>query len=222
MTTMLVNPSPKAIAGPVKGRVRSLLSRKQINSCGQALSLVVLLTASVASAAPGDARAVQAMLQASSPASAATCTRDKHGNIACTIDGTEIDAGDDCTSNMMFGAVGADQGVTLEDSFKPSAGNPVAHVGVGQLLCLQAAQRKDGVLVRALVMAIPTHTVKLCQDNEMCKGADSPIEWKRPTTGIACTLKSDAHYAGDCASGWVEGKDIEEYTMGLKPEDTGV
>ncbi|KTB67431.1 MULTISPECIES: hypothetical protein [Pseudomonas] len=218
---MLINPSPKTIAGPVKDRVRSLLSRKRIHSCGQALSLVVLLTASVASAAPGDARAVQAMLQASSPGSTATCIRDKHGNIVCTIDGKEIEAGDDCTSNMVFGAVGADQGVTLEGSFKPSAGNPVAYVGAGQLLCLQAAQRKDGVLVRALVMAIPTRTVKLCEDNEMCKGADSSIEWKRPTTGIACTLKPNGYYAGDCASGWVEGKDIEEYSMGFKPEDTG-
>lgn len=202
--------------------MRRLLSRQRvIDACGQALSLVVLLTATVASAAPGDTRAVQAMLQASSPGSAATCTLDTQGNITCTLDGTEIEAGDDCTSNMVFGAVGADQGVTLEDSFKPSAGKPVAHLGANQLLCLQAAQRKDGVLVRALVMAIPTRTVKLCKDNEVCKGADSTIEWKRTTSGIVCTLKPDGHYAGDCASGWVDGKGIEEYSMGLKPEDTG-
>jgi len=31
----------------------------------------------------------------------------------------------------------------------------------------------------------------------------------------------DGHYAGDCATGWVDGKDIEEYSMGLNPEDTG-
>jgi len=222
VTTMLVNSSHKSIAGSVEGSVSGLLSRRQIiHSSGWALSLVVLLTTSAASAAPGDARALQAMLQASSPGSAVTCTRDTHGNTACTIDGTAIDAGDDCTSNLSFGAVGAEHGVTLEDSFKPAAGKPVAHVGANQLLCLRAAQRKEGVLVRALVMAIPTRTVKLCKDNEMCKGADSPIEWKRPTTGIACTLKPDGRYAGDCATGWVDGQDIEEYSMGLKPEDTG-
>ncbi|QNH13500.1 hypothetical protein HEP75_02951 [Xanthomonas sp. SI] len=222
MTTMFVNSSHKAIAGSVKGSVRGLLSRSQsINSCGWALSLIVLVAASAASAAPGDAHALQVMLQASSPGSAVACTRDTHGNTACTIDGTAIDAGDDCTSNLSFGAVGAENGVTLKDSFKPAAGKAVAHVGVNQLLCLRAAQRKDGVLVRALVMAIPTRTVKLCKGNAMCKGADAPTEWKRPTTGIACTRKPDGHYAGDCASGWVDGKDIEEYSMGLKPEDTG-
>jgi len=222
VTTMLVNSSHKAIAGSVKGSVRGLLGRRQsIHSSGWALSLVVLLTASAASAAPGDAHALQVMLQASSPGSAVTCTSDTHGNPACTIDGMAIDAGDDCTSNLSFGAVAAENGVTLKDSFKPAAGKPVAHVGVNQLLCLRATQRKEGVLVRALVMAIPTRTVKLCKGNAMCKGADAPIEWKRPTTGIACTLKPDGHYAGDCASGWVDGKDIEEYSMGLKPEDTG-
>jgi len=216
---MLVNSSHQAIAGSVNGDPQGLLSRRlRINGSGWVLSLAVLLTTSTAFAAPpGSAGAVQAMLQASSPGSAVACASDKRGNIACTIDGAEIDAGDDCTSNMMFGAIGADKGVTLEDSFKRSAGKPVAHIGADQLICLQAAQRKDGVLVRALVMAIPTQTVKLCKNNELCKGADAPIEWKRPTTGIACTLKPDGHYAGDCPTGWVDGKDIEEYSMGLKP-----
>lgn len=34
------------------------------------------------------------------------------------------------------------------------------------------------------------------------------------------TPQPNKHYAGDCASGWVDGKDIEEYSMGLNPEDT--
>lgn len=118
----------------------------------------------------------------------------------------------------MFGTVGTDQSVTLEGSFKSSEGKPVAHFCVGQLICLQAAQRNDGILVRALVMEIPTRTVKLCEDNEMCKGADSPIECKRPKTGIACTLMPDGHYAGDCASCWVESKDIEELSMVSSPK----
>ncbi len=57
--------------------------------------------------------------------------------------------------------------------------------------------------------------------NESCKGADIPVEWKRPATGATCALKSDGRYHGDCATGWVDGKDIEEYSMGLNPEDTG-
>ncbi|MBJ9974478.1 hypothetical protein IAE35_12765 [Pseudomonas sp. S75] len=222
MKTTFISISPSVIVGCAKDHARRFLSRQRgSDACAQALSLAVLLTATVACAAPGDTHAVQAMLQASSPGSAATCTLDPQGNTLCTLDGTQIDAGDDCTSNMVFGAVTADQGVTLEDNFKPSAGKPVAHLGVNQLLCLRAAQRKGGVLVRALVMAIPTRTVKLCKDNELCKDADSTIEWKRPTTGILCTLEPDGHYTGDCASGWVDGNDIEEYSMGLKPEDTG-
>lgn|GEM_PF-1444282 len=222
MTTKFVNISHNTLGSSVKCRVkRPLSTQRVIDASGQALGVVVLLTAAMAFAAPDDTPAVQAMLQASSPRSTAICTRDTQGNIACTLDGTEIEAGDDCTSNMVFGAVGADQGVMLEDSFQPSTGKPVAHLGANQLLCLQAAQRKDGVLIRALVMAIPTRTVKLCKDNDVCKGADSTIEWMRPRTGIVCTLESDGHYAGDCASGWVNGEDIEEYSMGLKPEDTG-
>lgn len=174
-----------------------------------------------ASAGDRDGRVLQSMLKASSPSSMVACPNDKYGNPACIIDGLEVDAGDDCTSNMSFAAVGADKGVTLEDDFKSSVAKPVAHVGVNQLLCLEAAQRKDGQLIRALVKVVPTRTVKLCKDNEICKGADAPVEWKRPASGVACTLKADGHYTGDCATGWVDGKDIEEYSMGLKPEDDG-
>jgi hypothetical protein len=191
------------------------------SASGWLLAAALLLMTSTASAAPGNAHALQTLLQVSSPASVVACADDTHGNTACTIDGTAIDAGDDCTSNMSFGAVVADNGVTLEDSFKPSAGKPVAHVGVNQLLCLLGMQRKEGVLVRALVMAVPTRTVKLCKGNELCEGADAKIEWKRPVNGTPCTLKPNGHYMGDCATGWVKGEDIEEYSMGLKPEDNG-
>jgi hypothetical protein len=192
-----------------------------MKTSGWMLAATFLLTTATASAAPGDARALQALLQASSPGSAVTCTGDKHGNTACTIDSVAVDAGDDCTSNMSFGVIGADKGATLGDNFKAAAAKPVAHVGANQLICIQATQRKDGVLLRALVKAIPTRTVKLCKGNEMCKGADAKVEWSRPASGTACTLKPDGHYTGDCATGWVDGKEIDEYSMGLQPEDNG-
>jgi hypothetical protein len=187
----------------------------------QGLIALLLLASAPAFAATPDARAYQALLQTSSPGSKVTCGRDKYGNAACTIDNTAVDVNDDCTSNMAFGSVNGAKGATLVDNFQATAAKPVAHVGEHQLLCIQATQRKEGVLVRALVKAVPTKTVKNCKANELCKGADAPVEWKRPATGNACVLKPDRHYAGDCATGWVDGKDIEEYSMGLNPEDTG-
>jgi hypothetical protein len=187
------------------------------------LIAVLLVASGSAFAAAPDTSGYQSLLQTSSPGSRVACGKDKFGNVACTIDNTAVDVNDDCTSNMAFGGVSAAaaKGVTLEDNFKVASAKPVAHVGQHQLLCIQATQRKEGVLVRALVKAVPTKTVKNCKANDICKGADTPVEWKRPATGTACTLKPDGHYSGDCATGWVDGKDIEEYSMGLNPEDTG-
>ncbi len=187
----------------------------------QGLIAALLVASAPALAATPDARIYQSLLQTSSPGSKVTCGKDKYGNVACTIDNTAVDVNDDCTSNMAFGGVTAARGATLEDNFQATSAKPVAHVGEHQLLCIQATQRKEGVLVRALVKAVPTKTVKGCKANEICKGADTPVEWKRPATGAACTLKPDGHYSGDCATGWVDGKEIEEYSMGLNPEDTG-
>jgi hypothetical protein len=187
----------------------------------QSLIAAMAFIAAPGFAATPDARAYQSLLQTSSPASKVACGKDKYGNVACTIDGTSVDVNDDCTSNIAFGGVTDAKGATLEDNFKPGSAKPVARVGEHQLLCIQATQRKEGTLIRALVKAVPTRTVKNCKGNESCKGADTSIEWKRPATGTACTLKPDGHYTGDCATGWVDGKDIEEYSMGLNPEDSG-
>jgi hypothetical protein len=187
----------------------------------QGLLAALLVASASAFAATPDARVYQSLLQTSSPGSKVVCGKDKYGNVACTIDNTAVDVNDDCTSNMGFGGVTAAKGATLEDNFQATSAKPVAHVSEHQLLCIQATQRKEGVLVRALVKAVPTKTVKGCKANEICKGADTPVEWKRPATGTACRLKPDGHYSGDCATGWVDGKEIEEYSMGLNPEDTG-
>jgi len=190
-------------------------------AAAQGLIAMLLLTSVPAFAATPDARVYQSLLQTSSPGSKVTCGKDKYGNVVCTIDNAAVDVNDDCTSNMAFGGVTGAKGATLVDNFQAAAAKPVAHVGEHQLLCIQATQREEGVLVRALVKAVPTKTVKNCKANEICKGADAPVEWKRPATGSACVLKPDGHYAGDCATGWVDGKDIEEYSMGLNTEDTG-
>ena len=182
---------------------------------------LLLATPSVFAAKKPDAGALQSLLQTSSPGSKVVCAKDTYGNAACTIDGDAVDVNDDCTSNMAFGGVASAKGVTLEDHYKASLSKPIAHVGPHQLLCIQATQRKEGALIRALVKVVPTKTVKACKGNDSCKGADTPIDWKRPPSGTACTLKPDGHYAGDCATGWIDGKDIEEYSMGLNPEDTG-
>ncbi|HVI55553.1 MAG TPA: hypothetical protein VM621_10945 [Luteibacter sp.] len=187
----------------------------------QSLCAAMLLFALPAFAAKPDAGALQSMLKASSSGSNVACAKDTYGNVACTVDGTAVDVNDDCTSNMAFGGVTSTKGTTLADGFNVASAKPVAHVGEHQLLCIQATQRKEGTLLRALVKAVPTKTVKGCKGNDICKGADTPIQWKRSPIGTACTLKTDGHYTGDCATGWVDGKDIEEYSMGLNPEDTG-
>ena len=185
------------------------------------LCTALLVVSAPAFAAKSNATALQSLLQASSPGSKVVCVRDTHGNPACTIDGAAVDVNDDCTSNMAFGGVTNEKGATLQDNFNSASAKPVAHIGEHQLLCIQATQRKEGTLLRALVKAVPTKTVKNCKGNDSCKGADTPVEWKRPPSGTACTLKPDAQYTGDCATGWVDGKEIEEYSMGLNPEDTG-
>jgi hypothetical protein len=187
----------------------------------QGLIAVLLVASTPAFAATPGAHTYQSLLQTSSPGSKVACGKDKYGNVACTIDNTAVDVNDDCTSNMAFGGVTSAKGAMLEDNFQATSAKPIAHVGEHQLLCIQATQRREGALARALVKVVPTKTVKNCKGNEICKGADTPVEWKRPATGAACTLKPDGHYTGDCATGWVDGKDIEEYSMGLNPEDIG-
>lgn len=185
------------------------------------IAAALVMIAAPAFAAKPDAQAYQSLLQASSSGSKVACGKDSYGNVACTIDGEAVDVSDDCTSNMAFGGVSNDKGTTLEASFRSPGAKPVAHVGKNQLVCLVATQREEGELVRALVKVVPTATVKNCKGNDVCKGADTHVEWKQPVSGTACTLKADGHYAGDCATGWIDGKDLEEYSMGLKPEDTG-
>jgi hypothetical protein len=211
------SPTPHMDSQMINAKHR-LLRRSALLPCLCAAQL--LATAPVFAAKP-DVPAFQSLLQASSPGSKVVCANDTYGNSACTIDGAAVDVNNDCTSNMAFGGVTDDKGATLEDNFKGASAKPIAHVGKHQLVCIQATQRKEGTLLRALVKVVPTKTVKECKGNDSCKGADTPVEWKRPPSGTVCTLRPDGHYAGDCATGWVDGKDIEEYSMGLNPEDTG-
>lgn len=185
------------------------------------IAAAMLVTAAPAFAAKADAQNYQSLLQSSSNGSKVACGKDSYGNVACTIDGQAVEVGDDCTSNLAFGGIANDKGTMLQDNFRSAGARPVAHVGKNQLVCLLASQRKEGELIRALVKVVPTATVKNCKGNDACKDADTHVEWKRPVSGTACTLKPDGHYAGDCATGWIDGKDLEEYSMGLKPEDTG-
>lgn len=186
-----------------------------------ATGVMLCLIVAPAFAAKSSPAVYQAALQAASPGSRVSCVTDPYGNPACKIEGEDISIVDDCTNNIFFGGVTDDNGATLEDNFKSSSAKPVAHIGKRQLLCIQATMTRHGELIRALVKAVPTKTVKDCKGNDMCVGADTHVEWKRPVSGTACTLKADGHYVGDCPTGWVDGDKIEEYSMGLSPIDTG-
>jgi hypothetical protein len=170
-------------------------------------------------AAPMTPAAAQSLLAAASPGSKVACNKDTYGNLACAIDGKAAELGD-CTSNLSFGAI-VGQPAVLQDRFTKADASPVATVGDHQLVCLQATVREQGRLVRALVKVVPSASVVYCKGHDLCHASDRPVTWHRPASGKACTKQHDGTYVGDCATGWVDGDAIEEYSMGLKPEDTG-
>lgn len=186
-------------------------------------ALVALFVASsqvmATDAAPMAPAAAQALLTTASPGSKVACNKDRYGNLACSVDGKATDLGD-CTSNLSFGAI-VGPTATLQDRFTKTGTAPVATLAEHQLVCLQATVREQGRLVRALVKVVPSASIAYCKGNDLCHAADQPVTWKHAVSGNACKKQVDGTYAGDCATGWIDGDAIEEYSMGLKPEDTG-
>ncbi|MDF4001844.1 hypothetical protein P3W24_03490 [Luteibacter sp. PPL201] len=153
----------------------------------------------------------QDALRKMAPASTVTCVDNGHGSPDCKADGhTAQFLG--CGDGAMYGGISADGGVDIGNAID-GHGKTIAHLADGQFVCVAAiVQRPDES--RFYVVAIPTASVKGCKGNELCKGADHPVQWKTATTGTSCHRAGD-DYAGDCAAGWVGQGDLDQYANGL-------
>lgn len=127
---------------------------------------------------------------------------------------------DGCGDDGFYGTIeshGAPT-VTLWDRFpRRSEATPIVKLKNGQFVCIggSATRYTGGERLWLYVTAIPTQTVKACAGNDNCKSADLPIEWIRPMTGHPCRLSTTNQYVGDCPSGWVQTREVGEFSMGL-------
>lgn len=161
-----------------------------------------------ASASDGAVAAAQAPLTRMTPASKIKCRADGYGGAICTADGFSVNFGN-CGEGAAFGSIAADGGLDLNDRID-GEGKPVAHVQDRQFVCIPAMARK-GETQRHYVIVVPTASVPECRDNDLCKDADLPVQWKSAKSGQACHRGKDGDYAGDCASGWVDVGQIDQY-----------
>lgn len=165
-------------------------------------------TALAASAGDNAVTAAQAQLTRMTPASKIECRADGYGGATCTADGFSVNFGN-CGEGAAFGSIAADGGLDLNDRID-GEGHPVAHVQDRQFVCIPAMARK-GETQRHYVIVVPTASVPECRGNDLCKDADLPVQWKTPQSGKACQRGKDGDYAGDCAAGWVDVGQIDQY-----------
>ncbi|MFY2565270.1 hypothetical protein [Achromobacter ruhlandii] len=172
-------------------------------------TLAASLCVSAALAAPVSSVATaQARLAGMTPASQIECHADGNG-AQCSADGYTVMYLGNCGEGAAFGSIAADGGVDLTDRVD-GRGKAVVHVMDRQFVCIPAMVRK-GEEQRHYVIAVPTASVPECRGNDLCKDADLPIEWRRAKRGQACERTKDDDYQGDCAAGWVDVGQIDQY-----------
>lgn len=173
-------------------------------------TLAASLCAGAAQAAPVTSVAdAQAKLAAMTPASRIECHADGGNSAQCSADGYTVMYLGDCGEGAAFGSIAGDGGVDLNDRVD-GQGKPVAHVMDRQFVCIPAMVRK-GEEQRHYVIAVPTASMPECRGNALCKDADLPVQWKRAKRGQACERTKDDDYQGDCAAGWVDVGQIDQY-----------
>lgn len=173
-----------------------------------ALAASLCATAALAADSTAAVAAAQTQLTRMTPASKVECRADGYGGATCTADGYSVNLGD-CGEGAAFGSIAADGGIDLTDRID-GEGNPVAHVQDRQFVCIPAMARK-GDSQRHYVIAVPTASVPECRGNDLCKDADLPVQWKGAKSGQACQRGKDGDYVGDCAAGWVDVGQIDQY-----------
>lgn len=167
---------------------------------------------SAADHTPGGVASTQAVLQKMAPSSKVACKDDGHGQAECTADGVAVSVAG-CGKGALYGAISAKGGVDLTDAID-GRGTASAHVSDGQFVCVAAIQQASDTQ-RYYVIAVPTASVPECKGNELCKGADRPVQFKKATTGTSCHAAGNGDYTGDCAAGWVEEGHLDQYANGI-------
>jgi hypothetical protein len=182
------------------------------------LFLAAALVALPALAAAPEARAKTevAVIKAIAPGAAITCFKNEDGETYCKADDHDLQLRG-CGDGAFYGRIAADRGVDLSQAID-GHGKVTAHLKKGQFVCSAVtAMGKDDS--REFVIAVPTASVPDCKGNELCKNADFPTEWKGPKPSGKCdpNVEPSSGYA-NCAAGWIEGSDLDGYSMGLKDQ----
>ncbi|URX62683.1 hypothetical protein KR767_00970 [Luteibacter anthropi] len=137
------------------------------------------------------------------------------GKPSCSISGFAVEfAG--CGKGALFGAIAAQDGadgVDLNDKLD-GKGQTTARLKDRQFVCIAATARGNDSQ-RHYVIAVPTASVPECKGKDLCKKADLPVERKKATTGQSCQRVGDGKYTGDCAAGWVDQGELDQYADGI-------
>lgn len=148
------------------------------------------------------------------PSSASICRAFLSNKNSCVVEGYSIEL-TDCKGDALYGAVAAAAGVDLSSAVAPNGKDVTAHLQNGQFVCIAATARKGGIQ-RHYVIAVPTASVPGCLGNDLCKDGDKRVVLKQTDAGDAChRLGKDGDYAGQCAAGWVNEADLDQYANGL-------
>lgn len=160
------------------------------------------------------AEEAQAKIKQLSPGATVSCALNARGNPTCVAEGVPTVVYG-CDFDVSLGDVTASEGATLSSEIDPGKAKPIVKVGDGQLLCIiaQADSKASVYDHRFYVVAMPPSRVPACKGNDTCQSAS--IEWIAPKPAGECVFAKDNSFKGACAAGWVDSKDIEQFSMGL-------
>lgn len=177
-------------------------------------SIFAILLGSALPAYPANNAVSVSTVQTLTPNALVICGGSGQAAASCTKDGYTIDVSD-CKGDALYGVVASTGGVALATSLSPSSKDLTARLKKGQFVCIAATARKAGDQ-RHYVVAIPTASVPRCKGNDLCKGGDKAVLWERAGVGDACRrFGKNGDYAGQCAAGWVNEADLDQYANGL-------
>lgn len=124
-----------------------------------------------------------------------------------------------CDENGFFGGVVAAEGADLANRLPPKDTKINATLSKGQFVCIRAIARIGQSISRYYVTAVPVSAVAGCRGNDLCRVyGDRSIRFAAPPVS-PCRLDSSG-LSGDCASGWTTDESLEEFSLGLRGEDS--
>ena len=124
-----------------------------------------------------------------------------------------------CDENGLYGGVVAAQGADLANRLPPKDTKISATLSKGQFVCIRAIARIGQSISRYYVTAVPVSAVAGCRDNDLCRVyGDRSIRFAVPPVS-PCRLESSG-LKGSCASGWTTEEGLEEFSLGLRGEDS--